>query len=58
MAGDLHAARLMIRHAASRLDMAAPDATAYCALAKRFATDAGFRVRDQRRDKNTRLRIC
>lgn len=44
MATDLVAARQMVRLAASRLDAGAPDATTYCAMAKRFATDAGFRV--------------
>ncbi|MGE0800995.1 MAG: acyl-CoA dehydrogenase family protein [Lautropia sp.] len=44
MATDLVAARQMVRLAASKLDAAAPDATAYCAMAKRFATDVGFRV--------------
>ena len=44
MATDLVAARQMVRLAASRLDAAAPDATTYCAMAKRFATDVGFQV--------------
>jgi len=44
MATDLVAARQMVRLAASRLDGGSPDATAYCAMAKRFATDAGFAV--------------
>ena len=44
MATELVAARQMVRLAASRLDAGAPDATAYCAMAKRFATDAGFAV--------------
>jgi len=33
-----------VRLAASRLDAGSPDASAYCAMAKRFATDAGFAV--------------
>jgi alkylation response protein AidB-like acyl-CoA dehydrogenase len=44
MATELEAARLMIRSAAVRLDAQDPDATAYCAMAKRFATDAGFAI--------------
>jgi alkylation response protein AidB-like acyl-CoA dehydrogenase len=44
MATELVAARQMVRLAASRLDARAPDATAYCAMAKRFATDVGFAV--------------
>lgn len=44
MATELVAARQMVRLAASRLDAGLPDATAYCAMAKRFATDAGFTV--------------
>lgn len=38
------AARQMVRLAACKLDSGATDATAYCAMAKRFATDAGFMV--------------
>ncbi|MDT0618333.1 acyl-CoA dehydrogenase family protein [Salinisphaera sp. P385] len=44
MATDLVAARQMIRLAASKLDRGDPEATAYCAMAKRFATDAGFNI--------------
>lgn len=44
MATELEAARLMIRQAAARLDARDPQATLYCAMAKRFATDAGFRI--------------
>ena len=44
MATELVAARQMVRLAASKLDAAAPDASTYCAMAKRFATDAGFTV--------------
>jgi alkylation response protein AidB-like acyl-CoA dehydrogenase len=44
MATELEAARLMIHHAASRLDARHADATLACAMAKRFATDAGFQV--------------
>jgi len=44
MATELVAARQMVRLAASKLDASAPDASTYCAMAKRFATDAGFNV--------------
>ena len=44
MQTDLIAARQMIRLAASKLDAAHPEATAYCAMAKRFATDACFDI--------------
>jgi hypothetical protein len=44
MATELAAARLMIRQAAARLDARHPEATLYCAMAKRLATDIGFRV--------------
>ena len=46
MATDLAAARALLREAAAALDAGAADATARCAMAKRFATDAGFRVCD------------
>ena len=44
MATELVAARQMVRLAASKLDAQHPDASTYCAMAKRFATDAGFNV--------------
>ena len=44
MATELVAARQMVRLAASKLDRQDPTATTYCAMAKRFATDAGFAV--------------
>ncbi|HXQ09527.1 MAG TPA: acyl-CoA dehydrogenase family protein [Caulobacteraceae bacterium] len=47
MATELEAARLMVRRAAAALDGGAPDATKLCAMAKRFATDAGFEVANQ-----------
>jgi hypothetical protein len=47
MATELVAARQMVRLAASRLDAAHPDATTYCAMAKRLATDIGFEVCNQ-----------
>ena len=47
MATELEAARLMVHRAASALDAKHPEATMYCAMAKRFATDAGFEVVNQ-----------
>jgi len=47
MATELDAARLMVRRAADALDKRDPKATQYCAMAKRFATDAGFEVANQ-----------
>ncbi len=44
MATELEAARLMVRNAADALDKKHPRATQLCAMAKRFATDAGFAV--------------
>jgi alkylation response protein AidB-like acyl-CoA dehydrogenase len=44
MATELVAARQMVRLAAFKLDQKDPEATAYCAMAKRFATDIGFQV--------------
>ena len=44
MATDLEAARLMVRNAADALDRRDPAATRLCAMAKRFATDAGFDI--------------
>ncbi len=44
MATELVAARQMVRLAASKLDAGATDASTYCAMAKRFATDVGFMV--------------
>jgi alkylation response protein AidB-like acyl-CoA dehydrogenase len=47
MATELEAARLMVRRAAHSLDNKDPLATQQCAMAKRFATDAGFEVANQ-----------
>ena len=44
MLTELVAARQMVRLAASKLDMGDSQATTYCAMAKRFATDVGFKV--------------
>ena len=46
MATELVAARQLVRYAAYQLDQKAPEATAYCAMAKRFATDVGFKICD------------
>lgn len=44
MLTELVAARQMVRLAASKLDQGDTQASTYCAMAKRFATDAGFNV--------------
>jgi hypothetical protein len=44
MATELDAARLMLWRAAASLDAGLSEATMQCAMAKRLATDAGFRV--------------
>jgi len=44
MATELEASRLMIRSAAAALDRRDPRATMLCAMAKRFATDTGFKI--------------
>jgi alkylation response protein AidB-like acyl-CoA dehydrogenase len=44
MQTELIASRQMIRLAASKYDKKDPLATSYCAMAKRFATDLGFRI--------------
>jgi len=44
MATELTAARLMVHQAATLLDEGYDQASLYCAMAKRFATDIGFRV--------------
>jgi alkylation response protein AidB-like acyl-CoA dehydrogenase len=44
MATELVAARQLVRLAAFKLDQDDPEKTAYCAMAKRFATDVGFNV--------------
>ena len=38
---ELSAARVFLRQAAWKLDQGAPDATKYCAMAKKFVTEAG-----------------
>jgi len=47
MQTELEAARSLLWRACAKLDAKAPDATAFCAMAKRFATDTGFRVADE-----------
>ncbi len=44
MATELEASRLMLLRAADALDRKDPSAPKYCAMAKRFATDFGFKV--------------
>ncbi len=44
MLTELVAARQMVRLAASKLDNQDSQASTYCAMAKRFATDAGFNI--------------
>jgi alkylation response protein AidB-like acyl-CoA dehydrogenase len=44
MATQLEAARLMVRRAAAAVDAEQADAPMLCAMAKRFATDAGFEI--------------
>lgn len=44
MATELEAARLMIRNAADALDKKTPHATMLCAMAKRLASDLGFKI--------------
>ena len=44
MATDLEASRLMVRSAAAALEGRDPRATMLCAMAKRYATDACFRI--------------
>ncbi|AWG86692.1 acyl-CoA dehydrogenase [Vibrio parahaemolyticus] len=47
MATELVAARQMVRLAAAKLDAQHVEKSAYCAMAKRFGTDVGFKVCDQ-----------
>ncbi|MDZ4760701.1 MAG: acyl-CoA dehydrogenase family protein [Alphaproteobacteria bacterium] len=44
METETQAARVMLYAAARALDAKAPDATRWCAMAKRFVTDTGFKV--------------
>ncbi|MGE4327778.1 MAG: acyl-CoA dehydrogenase family protein [Pseudodonghicola sp.] len=44
---ELQAARTFLRQAAWKLDQGTPDATKFCAMAKKFVTEAGSKVVDQ-----------
>ncbi|KZY06002.1 MULTISPECIES: acyl-CoA dehydrogenase family protein [unclassified Sulfitobacter] len=44
---ELQAARTFLRQAAWKLDSGAPDATRFCAMAKKFVTETGSRIVDQ-----------
>ncbi len=44
---ELQAARTFLRQAAWKLDQDAPDATKFCAMAKKFVTETGSKVVDQ-----------
>ena len=44
---ELQAARTFLRQAAWKLDAGAPDASKFCAMAKKFVTEAGSRIADQ-----------
>lgn len=47
METDLQAARALLQRAAEKMDADARDAVPACAMAKRFATDAAFRVANE-----------
>jgi len=47
MATELDAARLMVWRAAQALDKGTPEKTQHCAMAKRLATDIGFKICDE-----------
>ena len=44
---ELQAARTFLRQAAWKLDQKHPDATKFCAMAKKFVTEAGSRIVNQ-----------
>ncbi|CUH48312.1 acyl-CoA dehydrogenase family protein [Ruegeria atlantica] len=44
---ELQAGRTFLRQAAWKLDQGAPDATKFCAMAKKFVTETGSKVVDQ-----------
>ncbi|WP_335946985.1 acyl-CoA dehydrogenase family protein [Salipiger bermudensis] len=44
---ELQAARTFLSQAAWKLDTGAPDATKFCAMAKKFVTEAGSKIADQ-----------
>ena len=47
METNLQAARIFLRQAAWKLDQGAPDASMFCAMAKRLVTETGSAVADQ-----------
>ena len=47
MATELEAARLLVHRAAAKLDAGADDGPMFAAMAKRYATDAGYRIVDE-----------
>jgi alkylation response protein AidB-like acyl-CoA dehydrogenase len=47
MAIELEAARVLLYQSAWKLDRQSPDATKHCAMAKRFVTDAAFKVANE-----------
>lgn len=47
METELQASRVFLYHAAWKLSTNAPDARKFCAMAKRFVTDTGFRVANE-----------
>jgi len=47
METELAASRALLHQAAQKLDTKTPDATKFCAMAKRFVTDVAFKVADQ-----------
>ena len=47
MATELEVARTFLWRACAKLDAKAPDATLFCAMAKRFVTDTGHRIADE-----------
>jgi len=47
METEIQAARVFLYHAAWKLSTNAPDARKFCAMAKRFVTDTGFRVANE-----------
>ncbi|MFY0679837.1 MAG: acyl-CoA dehydrogenase family protein [Thalassovita sp.] len=47
METEMQAARILLRQAAWKLDQGAPDASAFCAMAKKFVTETGSKVANQ-----------
>jgi alkylation response protein AidB-like acyl-CoA dehydrogenase len=47
METELQASRIFLRQAAWKLDQGEPDATKFCAMAKRFVTDTAFKVANE-----------